>query len=135
MAGVLPQNATGTPQGVIQVIPPGALDRMEALANKQKAEAEDAATAALSEPARTNLAGYIRTQFEMMRNHRDNTTSGWSTRLISALRAFNGLEMPRRFELAARRLSAGRSAVGPRPRAGPGDPRKRHGRDREPDPV
>lgn len=100
MVGVLPQSAVpgAAQQGVIQVIPPGALDRLEAQANKAKAEAEDAALAALSEPARTNLAGYIRNQFEMMRNHRDNSTSGWSTRLISALRAFNGQYDPSKLQ-------------------------------------
>lgn len=97
MVGVLPQSATGNPQGVIQVIPPGALDRLEAQANKAKVEQQTAA-AQLSEPARTNLAGYIRNQFEMMRNHRDNATSGWSTRLISALRAFNGQYDPTKLQ-------------------------------------
>ena len=35
------------------------------------------------------LAGYIRTQWDMMVRHR-NTQSGWSDRLIAALQAFNG---------------------------------------------
>jgi hypothetical protein len=94
MVGVLPQSISpsAAPQGVIQVIPPGALDRMEAQQNKKRAQAEDAAAhdAQVSELAATNLAGYIRGRFEMMRNHRNNTTAGWSNRLIAALRAFNG---------------------------------------------
>lgn len=81
MVTTLPQ------QGVLQVIPPGALDRMEANKAKARAEAED--NAKLSPVVATNLAGYIRTQFEMMRNHR-NSTSGWTNRLIDALRTFNG---------------------------------------------
>ena len=90
MAGVLPQSAyPGGAQGIIQVIPPGALDRLEAQANKARVAAEDAA-AQPSEQALTNLAGYIRRQFEMMKNHRNNTSAGWSTRLTAALRAFNG---------------------------------------------
>lgn len=90
MVGVLPQSAVpGMTQGVIQVIPPGALDRLEAQQNKAKADAQDAALKP-SEQALTNLAGFIRTEFEMMRNHRNNTTAGWSTRLMGALRAFNG---------------------------------------------
>lgn len=99
MVGVLPQSAVPGPnqQGVIQVIPPGALDRLEAQRDKERAQAQDAASQ-ISEPARTNLAGYIRTQFEMMRNHRDNTTAGWSTRLISALRAFNGQYDPAKLQ-------------------------------------
>lgn len=74
-------------QGVLRVIPPGALDRMEANKNREAAAAQDAAK--LSDVAVTNLAGYIRSQFEMMRNHR-NSASGWTERLLDALRTFNG---------------------------------------------
>ena len=35
------------------------------------------------------LAGYIRTQWDMMVRHR-NTVNGWSDRLLASLRAFNG---------------------------------------------
>lgn len=97
MAGVLPQSATGLPQGVLQVIPPGALDRLEAQQNKSRAQAEDAA-AKPSEQALTNLAGFIRTQFEMMKRHRDNTVSGWSNRLLQASRAFNGQYDPTKLQ-------------------------------------
>lgn len=98
MVGVLPQSAVpGAQQGVIQVIPPGALDRMEARQNRERAQAEDAAAAQTPE-ALSNLAGYIRTQFEMMRNHRNNTTAGWSNRLIAALRSFNGQYDPTKLQ-------------------------------------
>lgn len=82
MAPTLPQ------QGVIQVIPPGALDRMDARKAKEKAEAEDAAR--LTPLAMTNLAGYIRTQFEMMKRHRSTIGAGWDDRLTRALLTFNG---------------------------------------------
>ena len=36
------------------------------------------------------LAGHIRTQFDMMKRHRNNTMSGWSERLLNAMRVFNG---------------------------------------------
>jgi hypothetical protein len=81
MVDTLPQ------QGVLRVIPPGALDRMEANKAKEAAAAQDAAK--LSDVAATNLAGFVRSQFEMMRNHR-NSASGWTERLIEALRTFNG---------------------------------------------
>src|SRR6478609_6715995 len=81
MVDTLPQ------QGVLRVIPPGALDRIEANKAKEAAAAEDAAK--LSDVTMTNLAGYVRSQFEMMRNHR-NSASGWTERLIEALRTFNG---------------------------------------------
>lgn len=86
MADTLPQT------GVLQVIPPGALDRMD----KRKAEEAAAAKALAEQPsdlAMTNLAGYVRTQFTMMVNHR-NSTSGWGNRLIEALRTFNGAYDP-----------------------------------------
>ena len=39
----------------------------------------------------TGLAGFILDQFSLMRRHRDDTASGWSMRLLRALRAFNGV--------------------------------------------
>jgi hypothetical protein len=38
----------------------------------------------------TGLAGYIWDQWMIMRRHRDTASSGWSYRLLRALRAFNG---------------------------------------------
>ena len=87
MVGVLPQ--TVGQQGVLRVVPPGALDRIDANNARQRVAAEEAASRP-SELARTNLAGYVRTQFQMMVNHRNNGQSGWSERLSSALRTFNG---------------------------------------------
>jgi hypothetical protein len=81
MVDTLPQNA------VMRVIPPGALDRIEANKAKEAAAAADAAK--LTDVTMTNLAGFIRTQYEMMRNHR-NSASGWTERLLEALRTFNG---------------------------------------------
>lgn len=75
-------------QGVIKVIPPGALDRLEAQRARQNAEA--AAAAAITPQVQTNLAGYIRTQFEMMKRHRSTVGSGWDDRLIRSLLTFNG---------------------------------------------
>ena len=50
--------------------------------------------AALSQPAPdptpVGLAGYILTQYELMRRHRNNSMSGWAERLLKSLRAFNG---------------------------------------------
>jgi hypothetical protein len=78
MANVLPA------QGVLRVVSPTELDEMT--------KAKDAADAAAATPAvavASNLASFIRTQFEMMRTHR-NSASGWSERLLVAMRAFNG---------------------------------------------
>lgn len=86
MVDTLPQN------GVLQVIPPGALDRMEQRKAKEAADAK-AKVEQPSELAMTNLAGYIRTQFTMMVNHR-NSQAGWGRRLLDALRTFNGAYDP-----------------------------------------
>jgi hypothetical protein len=75
---------------VLQVVPPAAL---EAHLREQEA-ARSAAAAPMPEmPPVPELAGYIRSQFEIFRNHR-NTAAGWSGRLIEALRIFNGQYSP-----------------------------------------
>jgi hypothetical protein len=73
---------------VLQVVPPAALEAQL----QQQAEARSAAMAPAVAPM-PELAGYIRGQFEIFRNHR-NTASGWSGRLIEALRTFNGQYSP-----------------------------------------
>lgn len=70
--------------GVLQVVPPAVLEK--------QLQDQATATADANKPAQqdvTPLAGYIKTQFEVFRNHR-NTAAGWSERLLAALRAFNG---------------------------------------------
>src|ERR1700686_1204513 len=71
--------------GVLQVIPPAALE--------QQIQERDQATAAANQPAKDEdpqqLVSYIKGQFEIFRNHR-NTVAGWSERLLQALRTFNG---------------------------------------------
>lgn len=73
---------------MLRVIPGGALDKIEARQLDEKRKAEDALK--LTAAQATNLAGYVRSQFEMMKNHR-NGQSGWSERLAEALRTFNGV--------------------------------------------
>jgi hypothetical protein len=71
-------------QGVMQVVPPAALEQqLQQKARDKVAAAQPAA------PAVPQLAGYIKGQFEIFRNHR-NTEAGWSNRLLAALRSFNG---------------------------------------------
>ena len=74
--------------GVLSVVPPAALE-----AHLAQQQADKAAAAAPSEPAAPELVGYIKTQFEIFRNHR-NTASGWSSRLLEAMRTFNGQYSP-----------------------------------------
>ncbi|MGZ5095545.1 MAG: hypothetical protein ACXWCH_30890, partial [Burkholderiales bacterium] len=76
----------GNARGVLRVVPPAALNA----AIKAQDEANAAAATGESEAALNQLASYIRTQFTMMKNHRNTANSGWTNRLLSALRAFNG---------------------------------------------
>src|SRR5271166_954742 len=73
--------------GVIPVIPPDQLEK--------QLQQQGAAKAAAQQPQQDqtdttqSLAGYIKGQWEIFRNHR-NTAAGWSDRLLIALRTFNG---------------------------------------------
>ena len=71
-------------QGVLQVIPPAALEAQ--LQGRATANAQ--AKAPVQQDV-SSLAGYIKGQFEIFRNHR-NTAAGWSERMLVALRTFNG---------------------------------------------
>jgi hypothetical protein len=86
MADVLGQ------QGVLQVIPPAML---EAQIKQRELEAAQNNLPAL--PAPPELVGFIRGQFEIFRNHR-NTASGWSNRLLEALRTYNGQYSPSKLQ-------------------------------------
>jgi hypothetical protein len=52
------------------------------------AAAQDAANS--TDPGMAGLVGHIRGQFDMFKRHRNNQMSGWSERLLNALRVFNG---------------------------------------------
>jgi hypothetical protein len=70
---------------------------LRVVSNQQLQEQEERDKAARNPPQPeaqyTGLAGYIKTQWDMMVRHR-NTIAGWSDRLLSALRAFNGQYEP-----------------------------------------
>ena len=74
--------------GVLQVVPPAALEQQLMERDKQAAAANQPQTPPIPE-----LAGYIKGQFEIFRNHR-NTVAGWSERMLNALRTFNGQYSP-----------------------------------------
>lgn len=81
--------------GLLRVVPPAELERriqeQDQTDFQQRQAAEDAERE--SEVHLQNIASHIRTKWEQMRRHR-NSASGWSERLISALRAFNGEYSP-----------------------------------------
>lgn len=66
---------------------------LQAAIDKQTA---DLAQPSISPEKVTGLGGYIRQQYEIMRIHRDGA-NGWSQRLLSSLRAFNGVYDPDKF--------------------------------------
>ena len=68
--------------GVLQVIPPDVLEQQLAERDRQKAQANQAGAPAQNPQ---QLAGYIKGQWEIFRNHR-NTSAGWSERLLICLR-------------------------------------------------
>jgi hypothetical protein len=70
--------------GVLRVVSNADLDRMEA----ERLKAQMAAQAP-QDQAMTDLAAFIRRQFEMMKRHR-SSASGWNNRLLKAMRVFNG---------------------------------------------
>lgn len=71
--------------GVVQVIPPAQLEQQLQAA----AQAKTAAQQPAAQQDFSGLAQYIRSQYEIFRNHR-NTSAGWSERMLHALRTFNG---------------------------------------------
>lgn len=79
--------ATGLPAiaPVLRVVPEAQLQAQE----RSSAEKKVADAQALSSMATTQLAGFVRQQWEIFRNHR-NSQSGWSERLLHAMRTFNG---------------------------------------------
>jgi hypothetical protein len=75
-------------QGVLQVTSEAQLQAQDAA---RATAAQAAATPA--QPQYPQLAGYVKGQFEIFRNHR-NTNAGWSNRMLAALRTFNGQYEP-----------------------------------------
>jgi len=74
-------------RGVLRVVPPAQLNAAIKLQDKAKADAD---RAALNPETLSSLAGFIRTQFDEFKRHRNNSAAGWSERMLSCLRVFNG---------------------------------------------
>ena len=71
---------------VLRVVGPSQLEA----ADKARAEETEAAQSAIDNGVMSSIAGYVRKEFDQMKRHRSNTLSGWSDRLLNALRVFNG---------------------------------------------
>lgn len=73
---------------VLRVVGPKELDAAIKARDEEMAAAQDAA--AVGDMGLTSLASYIRGEFDTYKRHRNNAIAGWSDRLLSALRTFNG---------------------------------------------
>lgn len=73
---------------VLRVVGPKQLDAAIKARDEELAAAQAAAQA--SDVDLTNLAGFIRREYEVWRRHRNDAMAGWSNRLLNALRVFNG---------------------------------------------
>jgi hypothetical protein len=71
---------------MVQIASP---DEVTAAEQRRAQEQAEAKAAANESNTLTQLAGFIRSQWTMMRNHR-NSMAGWSERLLHAQRVFNG---------------------------------------------
>lgn len=107
-ANLLPLGAVaGSPDpgagsnGLIRVMTPGAVTALE---DAKAAEKEQRRLEAQMEPALEDLSAYIRKKFDDMKRHRDSD-AGWTTRMLDALRMFNGEYPPEK--LAAIRSFGG----------------------------
>lgn len=76
--------------GVLRVVGENQLQQHIADKSKAVSDAAAAATSKQQEQDYAGLAGYIRRQFDMMKQHRNMIGAGWSDRLLNALRVFNG---------------------------------------------
>lgn len=74
--------------GVLQVV--GGAQLTAAIKANDEAKAAAADAVANQSIDLSGLSGYIRSQFDMMKRHRNNSSSGWSERLLNAMRVFNG---------------------------------------------
>jgi len=76
-------------QGVLRVVAGKALDDLLDQEDRARRGLDDPKLQSQDNQELTGLASHIRSEFEIFRIHR-NSASGWSERLLSALRAFNG---------------------------------------------
>lgn len=71
---------------LLRVVPESDLQKSIQAADTQRVAAQNS----LDQVTMSNLAGHIQTQYNMFSNHRNNGGSGWSERLLIAMRAFKG---------------------------------------------
>ncbi len=72
--------------GLMRVVTPATLDQWERDQTAARLAAEQGKS---EEQTMDALAAHVRSEFDMMRNHR-NSAAGWNNRLLNAVRVFNG---------------------------------------------
>lgn len=78
-----------TPAGtVLRVVGPAQYEAAVKARDEELAASQDAA--AVGDQTLTDLAAFIRREFDTFKRHRNNAMAGWSDRLLNALRVFNG---------------------------------------------
>lgn len=77
---------------VLRVVGPNELDTAMKARDDAHAATEDAAKQSAADM--TSLAGFIRGELDVFRRHRETGGSGWSDRLLHALRVFKGQYSP-----------------------------------------
>lgn len=88
MSNTLPQ------RGVLRVVSPADLEASIKAADEEAATKRTEAARAEQSASMDQIAGHIRTQYEQFRNHRNMAVGGWTERLLSAMRSFNGVYDP-----------------------------------------
>lgn len=81
---------TQSQRPLLRVVPDAELqERLDAEEARRASEGQG-----VSDTAMDDLASFIRTRYEIFRNHRGNGEAGWNHRLLAALRTFNGTYDP-----------------------------------------
>ena len=73
---------------VLRIVSPDQLSEQEALADEERVRAEDAANQ--NSKLTSSLVAFIDNEFATFSRHRDGA-SGWSDRLVNAMRVFTGI--------------------------------------------
>ena len=78
---------------ILRVVTNATMDAAERAKNDARAAAQT------TEDQYSELCGFIRSQYDIMRLHRDNPQSGWANRLLQSMRCFNGQYSPEQLDM------------------------------------
>ena len=78
----------------LRVVGRDATQQQQQVNDASRAQAQAAPPLSMSNAPPAGLAGFVTDQYILMRRHRDTVGRGWSDRLLSSLRAFDGVYEP-----------------------------------------